>query len=336
MALSPETPQVFQAKQRDGFIKGRRSYGASTMERVEFETLDDDNSANFDVRKRTFAIRFEAYDEIQVRSISILHFAFQSHLIRVNITWHQTILHLDNYSNKEIKRTWYRSKDYEKMMMTALEDVRRAGKKKNSKNQDATDQRGLEAWTPKGAERSKLLKDNAVQAVWNEQSFQWDKGIFDPDRIRDCYIPYSTGALDAARERALVDATVYEKEVKKREKEGQRKRNLLSRGKAAFGKSIKFTTKNVVKTSRIVGDATVQTSQVAKTAGKRTARAGIGVATLDQRMVKEAFAPKSKERVASERFRRPSQICILLDGDGDGESALSVKSSILVLGSKID
>lgn len=203
------------------------------------------------------------------------------------------------------------------MMMGALEAVRKASKKKKSKNNDATDQRGLEAWTAKGAERSKLLKDNAVQAVWNEQSFQWDKGIFDPDRIRDCYIPYSTGAQDAARKRAIVDATVYEKEVKKLEKEESKKRNLLSRGKAAFGKSIKFTTKNVAKTSRIVGDATVQSGQVAKTAGKRTARAGIGVATLDQRMVKEAFAQKSKEKVGSQRFRRPSQMSKLLDSDGE-------------------
>mmetsp|Transcript_32151 Transcript_32151/g.78122 ORF Transcript_32151/g.78122 Transcript_32151/m.78122 type:complete len:251 (+) Transcript_32151:626-1378(+) len=199
------------------------------------------------------------------------------------------------------------------MMMAALEAVRKVGKKK--KNQDATDRRGLEAWTPKGAERAKLLKEKAVEAVWNEQSFQWEKGVFDPDRIRDCYTPYSTGALDAARQRGLVDATVYEKEVEKREKEGQKKRNLLSRGKAALRKSIKFTTKSVAKTPKIVGEATSQTGHVALAAGKRTARVGVGVATLDQRMVKEAFAQKSKEAVGSQRFQLPSQMSILLDGD---------------------
>mmetsp|Transcript_32152 Transcript_32152/g.78125 ORF Transcript_32152/g.78125 Transcript_32152/m.78125 type:complete len:339 (+) Transcript_32152:286-1302(+) len=287
MTISPETPQVFQSKQREGFIRGRRSSVASTAERFESETVDD--STNLALSERTFTIRFQAYDEIQ------------------------TVLHLDNYTNKEIKQSWYRSKDYEKMMMAALEAVRKVGKKK--KNQDATDRRGLEAWTPKGAERAKLLKEKAVEAVWNEQSFQWEKGVFDPDRIRDCYTPYSTGALDAARQRGLVDATVYEKEVEKREKEGQKKRNLLSRGKAALRKSIKFTTKSVAKTPKIVGEATSQTGHVALAAGKRTARVGVGVATLDQRMVKEAFAQKSKEAVGSQRFQLPSQMSILLDGD---------------------
>lgn len=66
MTTSPETPQVFQSKQREGFIRGRRSSVASAAELFE-ETLDD--SPRFSVRERTFTIRFEKYDEIQVRSI---------------------------------------------------------------------------------------------------------------------------------------------------------------------------------------------------------------------------------------------------------------------------
>lgn len=83
------------------------------------------------------------------------------------------------------------------MMMSALEAVQKAGRRK--RNKDATDNRGLEVWTPKGGKKSKLLREKAIKAVWNEQSFQWEKGVFDPDRIRDCYIPYSIGALDAAK-----------------------------------------------------------------------------------------------------------------------------------------
>mmetsp|Transcript_32150 Transcript_32150/g.78120 ORF Transcript_32150/g.78120 Transcript_32150/m.78120 type:complete len:112 (+) Transcript_32150:286-621(+) len=64
MTISPETPQVFQSKQREGFIRGRRSSVASTAERFESETVDD--STNLALSERTFTIRFQAYDEIQV------------------------------------------------------------------------------------------------------------------------------------------------------------------------------------------------------------------------------------------------------------------------------
>lgn len=64
MNTKPETPQVFQSKEREGFIRGRRSSVASAVERFESETLDD--LANLHLSERAFTIRFEAYDEIQV------------------------------------------------------------------------------------------------------------------------------------------------------------------------------------------------------------------------------------------------------------------------------
>lgn len=64
MTNSAETPQVFQSTQREGFIKGRRSSVTSAVERFESEGFDD--SANFSFPERTFTIRFEAYDEVQV------------------------------------------------------------------------------------------------------------------------------------------------------------------------------------------------------------------------------------------------------------------------------
>lgn len=70
MNISPETPQVFQSKQREGFIRGRRSSVVSAVEQFELEEIDD-SSHDFDVRERTFTIRFEAYDEIQVSYIQI-------------------------------------------------------------------------------------------------------------------------------------------------------------------------------------------------------------------------------------------------------------------------
>src|SRR5210317_1259733 len=67
MTTSPETPQVFQSKIRDGFIRGRRSSVASVAERLE--TLDD--TPSFSVQQKKFTIKFQKYDEIQVRPIDI-------------------------------------------------------------------------------------------------------------------------------------------------------------------------------------------------------------------------------------------------------------------------
>ena len=59
-----------------------------------------------------------------------------------------------------------------------------------------------------GAAKVKILKESAVEAVWNEQSRQWDLGINDVDRIREVYPVISKGAQQIAQDRGFSDELI--------------------------------------------------------------------------------------------------------------------------------
>jgi hypothetical protein len=299
-----DAPPVFHRNPEEDLVKGRRGSVVSLGEDdgVEMEEEYDDRHNDF-FPDRTFAIRFDEYDEMQ------------------------TTIHINDYSNGEIRRAWYKADDYDKMIQSAQKTVRKVedrkdgnGKSKTKKNA-VINYRGLEGWTTDGAAQSRLLKDSAVKAVWNEQAQEWELGTFDPDKIREVYLPFSVGSLKRAQQRAKSDAAVHEKAKKKqKEKEEESKKNqrsLLLRSRAILGKSMRFTGSNVVKTTKIVGGATSYTGKVALEAGKRTARASLGMATLDQKMMREAFSNTRKSGAnKSQIFHRPSQMSILQGLDG--------------------
>jgi hypothetical protein len=256
---------------------------------IEEEILDGDFAYNLPPRRIT--LRFDEFDEMQ------------------------TILHINDYTGHEINKAWYKREDYDKMVLLArktagkVEERRRELGKKMDKKKKPIESRGLEAWTQMGASKVKFLKDNAVEAVWNEQSRQWDAGTYDPERIRNVYITISKGAQSTAQERAFADELIAKRirEQDQARKEKKQNRKLLGKSKALVKRTAKVTTGGVVKTTKLVGKTTKMTGKVALETTKRTVKAGVATATLDKKMLREAVTIKTKKReVEKQTVRCPS------------------------------
>jgi hypothetical protein len=324
-------PPVFHINPEEDLVKGRRGANLSKqisvrsvvpLEEDDGVEMEEDDNYRYDdfFPDRTFTIRFDEYDEMQ------------------------TTIHINDYSNAEIRRAWYKADDYDKMIHSAQKTVRKvedrsdgSGKSRTKKNA-VINYRGLEGWTTDGSAKSRLLKASAVKAVWDEQAQEWEVGTFEPDKIREVYLPFSVGSLKRAQQRGKSDAAVHEKAKKKqKEKEEESKKNqrsLLLRSRAILGKSMRFTSSNVVKTTKIVGGAASYTGKVAREAGKRTVRASLGVATLDPKMCRESFANTKKAGENTNHvFHRPSQMSQLqgLDGTFNNLAGITfVCSTVLV------
>jgi hypothetical protein len=124
--------------------------------------------------------------------------------------------------------------------------------------------------------------------MWQEQSSQWDERKFEPDKSRSAYMPsFSTGSLERAQERGKSDAAAHAKAKQKlkENKDPKNRRNLMKQGKKLMEESMRLAGQS----AKLVGDASLKTGKVALQADKRAFRAGIGVPTLDSKMVKEAF-----------------------------------------------
>lgn len=241
------------------------------------------------IEQRVVTIRFDEYDELQ------------------------TCLHINDYTNGEINRSWYKREDYDKMVDLArktaskavkrekelqeeLEEMLRAGKKDDGedksnrsgrshdgKRKKPIEYRGLEAWTPEGSQKCRTLKENAIELVWNEQSRQWEEGTFDPEAIAEVYMPVSKIALKAAYDKAIAD----EKMVKRLEEQELKKKNRsgFAKSRSAIKKTAKNTTKAV---GHGVGKVLAETGKSAMKIGKRSGKALVATATLDAKMMKEA------------------------------------------------
>lgn len=255
---------------------------------IDEEILGGDPVYNLPPRKIT--IRFDEYDEMQ------------------------TILHINDYTGHEISKTWYKRDDYDKMVLLArktaekVEERRKEMGKLDSKKKPI-ESRGLEAWTQMGASKVKMLKESAVEAVWNEQSKQWDAGTYDADKIRSVYETISKGAGMSAQDRAFSDELIVKRmrEQEEARRLKKRRRKLLGKSKALVKKTAKVTTGGVVGATKFVGKTTKKTGKVALNVGKRTSNAVIATATLDRKMLKEAVKIKKKREVERQILRVASQ-----------------------------
>ncbi|KAL3907422.1 MAG: hypothetical protein SGILL_008883 [Bacillariaceae sp.] len=181
--------------------------------------------------------------------------------------------------------------------------------KSGEKEKKPIEYRGLEAWTASGAAKVKILKESAIELVWNEQSRQWDAGLFDSDAIRRVYVAVSQTAAAAAVERGKSDAAIVKRlqELEAMEKEKKRRRRLLGKSKALVKKSVKMTGRGVTQTGKLMRKTTKKTTKVAKEVTKRSVKAGVATATLDPRMMKEALKVSMKKRECKhETIVRPS------------------------------
>lgn len=253
---------------------------------IEEEVIDDA------LPPRKITIQFDEYDEMQ------------------------TVLHINDYSNHEISKAWFKRQDYDKMVTLARKTAQKAeermkelGKLSSKKGQKRIESRGLEAWTPVGATKTKMLKESAVEAVWNEQSRQWDIGVTDWDKIRQVYQTVSKGAQKAANDRALSDALIVKqiRQMDQLDKEKKKNRKLLGKTKALVGKTARVTTGGVVKTAKLAGRTTKKTGKIALGTAKVAKKTAVATATLDRKMLKEAIIPgKKKRECARQIVRRPS------------------------------
>jgi hypothetical protein len=255
---------------------------------IEEEIVEGDFAYNLPPRKIT--LRFDEFDEMQ------------------------TILHINDYTGHEINKAWYKREDYDKMVLLARKTAEKVEERRKElgkiDKKKPIESRGLECWTQMGATKVRMLKESAVEAVWNEQSRQWDDGTYDAVRISTVYASISKGSQMSAQDRAfsdeLIAKRIREQEVAKQEK--KQKRKLLGKSKDLVKKTAKATRGGVDYTTKLVGKTTKMTGKVALETTKRTVKAGVATATLDRKMLKEAVTIKTKKREVERQFiRMPSQ-----------------------------
>jgi hypothetical protein len=194
--------------------------------------------------------------------------------------------------------------------------------------------RGLEAWTLVGATKTKILKESALEAVWNEQSRQWDAGITDWDSIREGYQRVSRISQKAANDRAHSDFLIVRqiRLMDKAEEEKKRRRKLLGKTKAIIGKTAKATTGGVVKTTKLVGRTTKMTGKVALGTAKAATKTAVATATLDRKMLKEAISPAPKRRECEKKLtRRPSLSSVANMENHEGKIRYETIPSFLIV-----
>jgi hypothetical protein len=179
----------------------------------------------------------------------------------------QTTLHINDFSSAEVINVWYCRADYDKMVekarSTAAKVEAKEAKKSKSdekkkendkkakesvgksssdkgKNKKELDTRGLEGWTTDGSKKARELKEEALEAVWNEQNRQFTTTVFDKEKIRAAYLTASAGAQAMAEARAAEDQASAEKIHNKSLKQKKRDmRGMMNKSKSAFGKSMK-------------------------------------------------------------------------------------------------
>ena len=221
------------------------------------------------------------------------------------------VLHLNDYSKTEIAKTWYERSDFSKMVeesrkvVTKWEEDMKKGKDKD-KDEDKdkkisvlknlkNDPRGLENWTTMGATKVKLIKETAMDAVWNEQMRQWNRHRMNPDQIRIEYQRTTKGSETTARkladaDREFVDSMLEEEEARREYERNMKKRQkILRQGKRIVGGTVKGSTK-------LTGTVLKKTGKGVITTGKITGKSSLAIATLDRKALMKAIKNKKDEK----------------------------------------
>jgi hypothetical protein len=222
------------------------------------------------------------------------------------------VLHLNDYSKTEISKTWYERSDFSKMVEDSRKVVQKweedtqKGKDKDKENKDDKkktsvlkdlkyDPRGLENWTTMGATKVKLIKETAMDAVWNEQMRQWNRHRMNPEQIRLEYQRTTRGSETAARklaeaDREFVDAMLEEEAARREYERNMKKRQkILRQGKKIVGGTVKGSTK-------LTGTVLKKTGKGVITTGKITGKSSLAIATLDRKALMKAIKNKKDEK----------------------------------------
>ena len=167
------------------------------------------------------------------------------------------IPHINQLSHEEIVDVWLQPADYQAIntaiKFTVAEMIHRShGKEVDSTQEDKYCFRGLEERNPRGAGfRRRLIHEEALDAVLDEQLNQKNVGLHFPDKIATEYSFPSKIAGDSARERGIADerdAVVAWKKSDTRERSASRKvgktqaaRRSLSAGAKKIAKMMRLS-----------------------------------------------------------------------------------------------
>ena len=270
------------------------------FEYIEEEIIEEE-VVQPELPPRKITIRFDEFDEMQ------------------------TTLHINDYTKSELKKSWFDREDYDKMVKDSrkvAEKFEKASKELKAATQrhKSLDNRGLEAWTTIGANKAKLVKQHALDAVWNEQSRQYESGVNDPEKIREEYLKVAKGSQSAAVDRGLADylAVKEMRQMEQLKEEMKQKRNLLGKSKALVEGTVRKTAGGVKKTAKKLEKGTKATGKVALKTTKKVGQAGVATATLDRKMLMDAvkIPKKDKKREALiQNYKQPSRSRNLVDED---------------------
>ena len=118
------------------------------------------------------------------------------------------VLHINDYSDKEIACTRYDANELEMIKKTDV--IKTLSMMNKGGLQIPQDNpwyccHGLESFTREGSARKRANRTNAWDAVLDEQDLQWDEGVCDPQAIANAYSGLSRDCQDAAVMNAIQD-----------------------------------------------------------------------------------------------------------------------------------
>ena len=96
----------------------------------------------------------------------------------------RTCIHLNDYTEDEVQATWYDKVDLAVIKLDVKATLTKMIQGDFTED-DICSSRGLESYTPEGAIRKRLHKNNTWNVVLDEQDAQRDQGINDPELIAD-------------------------------------------------------------------------------------------------------------------------------------------------------
>lgn len=101
-------------------------------------------------------------------------------------------IHVNEYTDEEIFRAWYRKADFSKMKTSYAYIVQLLAAGRYQGDTDDMTSRGLEYRHREGAMKRKANKLNALYAVLDEQERQWSSGYENDETLRNVYLQHST------------------------------------------------------------------------------------------------------------------------------------------------
>jgi hypothetical protein len=122
------------------------------------------------------------------------------------VTFRATI-HIDDYSGDEVAACWYNRKELKAIRLEGRTTVIVMENKNQILDNDRMCSRGLESYTPQGIAMKQFLREEARNAVLDEQYLQYGEEdmIYDPEMIADIYFTKTRSAQAMARTMGRAD-----------------------------------------------------------------------------------------------------------------------------------